>query len=693
MILFRNTMQRMALTAILLLAVGFLRAQELTLIPQPQHYSRGAGAFSFNREVVLKTNLKGSDKSFLRSLIQSSMPVHLAKNAKGKPTLSLVCTGSRREAREAANRVDLQGYSLEVGSDHITAQSPTPMGLFYAVQTLAQLLQNGEIACCTVRDEPRFAYRGLMLDCSRHFWSRDFIKKQIDAMARYKLDRLHLHLTDAGGWRMEIKKYPLLTRLTAYRTASDWDTWWVGNDRHYCSPDTPGAYGGYYTQDDLRDIVRYAAQRHITVIPEIEMPGHSEEVCYAYPKLSCSGKPYVNSDLCVGNEETFKFIEDVLTEVMRIFPSEYIHIGGDEAGRKAWETCPKCQRRMSGEHLSTTAQLQSYLTARVERFLNKHGRKLLGWDEILEGQIAPNAAVMSWRGELGGIEAASKGHHVVMTPGSYCYLDRYQDEPESQPKALGSYMPLDKVYSYDPVPQSLKSSAGAAFVDGVQGNLWTEQVPTESHCEYMLYPRLLAIAEVGWTTHKTSFADFHRRALHATDDLKLAGYRPFDLRSERGHRKEFLSPVNHEGKGKKVVYNTRYSDKYVAVGDKALTDGLGGDWNFADGRWQGFIGDDGIDVVVDMGAVATLRNISVSFMQSLGAMITFPKSLRISVSEDGESFKPLIDEAYPGQKDADYVVRDFGWKGRVQGRYVRLQATPTATDNWLFIDEIVINRQ
>ena len=450
-----------------------------------------------------------------------------------------------------------------------------------------------------IEDTPRFAYRGLMLDVSRHFSTKEFIKKQIDALAYYKINRLHLHLTDAAGWRLEIKKYPLLTDFAAWRTDPTWKKWWNGG-RKYLRYDEPGASGGYYTQDDIREILEYARQHYITVIPEIEMPSHSEEVLAAYPQLSCSGEPYKNSDFCVGNEETFTFLENVLTEVMELFPSEYIHVGGDEAGKSAWKTCPKCQKRMKDEHLANVDELQSYLIHRIEKFLNNHGRRLLGWDEILQGGIAPNATVMSWRGEEGGIAAVTSGHHAIMTPGAYCYLDSYQDAPYSQPEAIGGYLPLKKVYAYDPVPASLTAEQ-AKLVYGVQGNLWVEYIPTPEHVEYMIYPRMLALAEVAWSApERKSWPDFHTRALSAVADLQKKGYHPFDLSKEIGSRPESLQPVSHLALGKKVTYNSSYSPHYPAQGNTALTDGIRGDWTYGDGSWQGFISDNRLDVTIDM---------------------------------------------------------------------------------------------
>ena len=319
-----------------------------------------------------------------------------------------------------------EGYQLDVTPGGIDLRAGSPDGLFYGMQTLRQLYAGGEVPCVSIRDNPRFGYRGLHLDVSRHFFSKEEVMKLLDVMSFYKLNTLHMHLTDAGGWRIEIDKYPKLTSETAFRTESDWRKWWDGRDRKYLPEGTPGAYGGYYTKEDIREIVKHAASKHINIIPEIEFPGHSEEVLMAYPELSCSGKPYQNGDFCIGNEQSFTFMEDVLAEVIDLFPSEYIHVGGDEAGKSAWKKCPKCQALMKEKGMKNVDELQSYMIHRAEEFLNSKDRKLIGWDEILEGGLAPEATVMSWRGEDGGIKSARMGHDVVMTPG-LCYRRLYAD--------------------------------------------------------------------------------------------------------------------------------------------------------------------------------------------------------------------------------------------------------------------------
>ena len=665
-----------------------LKAQ--SVIPVPLKMEQGTGCFLLSENTKLYINLQGLEAQLLENCLQA-LPVHLKKGKK-KDTqniLSLLITEKNHQLPSP------ESYTLSVTPQQILIRATSGAGLFYGVQTLLQLAQPSgagsySIASVEIEDTPRFAYRGLMLDVSRHFSTKEFIKKQIDALAYYKINRLHLHLTDAAGWRLEIKKYPLLTEFAAWRTDPTWKQWWNGG-RKYVRFDVPGAYGGYYTQDDIREILEYARQHYITVIPEIEMPSHSEEVLAAYPQLSCSGEPYKNSDFCVGNEETFTFLENVLTEVMELFPSEYIHIGGDAAGKSAWKTCPKCQKRMKDEHLANVDELQSYLIYRIEKFLNNHGRHLLGWDEILQGGIAPNATVMSWRGEEGGIAAVTSGHRAIMTPGAYCYLDSYQDAPYSQPEAIGGYLPLKKVYSYNPVPASLTAEQ-AKLVYGVQGNLWVEYIPTPEHVEYMIYPRILALAETAWSApERKSWPDFHTRALSAVADLQAKGYHPFDLKKEIGSRPESLQSVSHLALGKKVIYNSPYSSHYPAQGNTALTDGIRGDWTYGDGSWQGFISDNRLDVTIDMEKETSIHSVTAAFMQVVGAEVFLPETVVISISDDGTHFTELRKQHFEVSKETPIRFTDISWQGEAKGRYVRYQAQAGSEfGGWIFTDEIIV---
>ena len=406
-----------------------------------------------------------------------------------------------------------EGYILEINPDQVVIKSKTANGIFYGMQTLFQLLHTSTgdkknqqlcLPALEIIDKPAYEWRGMHLDVSRHFFDKEFIMKYLDILATYKMNVFHWHLTDDQGWRLEIEKYPKLTDLAAWRTDHTDRPW--SYEVEITSDPQKNLYGGYYTRDDIREIVGYAAERFITIVPEIEMPGHSQAALTAYPQFSCSGKPYVTPDdipfeftdpFCAGNDSTFIFLQDVLTEVMELFPSEYIHIGGDEAKKTPWINCPKCQARMRKEGLDNVDQLQSYFIRRVGSFLENHGRKLIGWDEILEGGLAPGAAVMSWRGEEGGIEAAGHGHKVVMTPSHYLYFNRSQSSPD--PGSSGSVLTLHDVYRYDPVPEIL-TGEDREYVMGVQACLWTENTQTPSRAEYKLLPRLAALSEIAWTT-------------------------------------------------------------------------------------------------------------------------------------------------------------------------------------------------
>ena len=423
----------------------------------------------------------------------------------------------------SAPEIRPEGYRLKVTRRGIDLTALDSAGLFYGRQTLCLLATAQGIPCVEIIDNPCFGYRGIHLDVSRHFFPVETIFRLLDEMARYKLNKFHFHLADNGGWRIRIDAYPLLTRLGAFRTQSDWLEWWSYGDRHYVPEDTPGAYGGYYTKEEIRRIVAYAAERFIEVIPEIEFRGHSDEVFAAYPELCCSGRAYTSGEFCVGNPLSLKFMDEVLTEVLELFPSKYIHIGGDECPTVMWEKCPHCKARMKAEGLRRPRQLQNYATARVEKFLNARGRRLIGWDEILEGDVTPTATIMSWRGAKGGIEAARQGNHAIMAPTTNCYLDYYQTRDTArEPLAIGGYLPVEKVYELDPYEQL--TPAEQVCILGVQANLWTEYIATWPHAEYMLLPRLSALAEVGWSLDRKDYAGYLHRVRRLARIYDACGY-------------------------------------------------------------------------------------------------------------------------------------------------------------------------
>lgn len=408
-----------------------------------------------------------------------------------------------------------EAYILTISPDQVTIHASEKQGSIHGLFTLLQLqkLQRNaqQVPAVVIRDYPRFAYRGMMLDVSRNFFPPAYIKKFIDLLALYKFNKFHWHLTDGAGWRLQIKKYPRLTSLAAWRPEGP-QTMWSAAGRKYSQEGAPGAYGGYYTIQEAKDIVEYAAVRGITVIPEIEFPGHAEEALAAYPWLSATGKAEGVHELNVCNDSTFTFMENVLTEVMAIFPSTYIHIGGDEASKRSWKDCAACKILMQKKGIQSLEGIQSYAIKRIEKFLHAHGRKLLGWDEITEGGLAPDATVMVWRNPQTGIKVARQNHFAVMTPSKYLYFDHYQSDPASEPKAIGGYIPLSKVYHYNPLPEDSLNINQTSYLLGVQANLFTEYVPTTAHADYMLFPRTLAVAEIGWTpTCEQHYPDFLRR--------------------------------------------------------------------------------------------------------------------------------------------------------------------------------------
>ena len=672
--------------ALTLASCGQQPVEELSIIPVPLKAELQGGAFQVNEKTQLWIEAPEADKQQLQEYLAAS-PLKLVVAAEAPSADAIVL----KQVAELSGVNSEEGYVLTSTKKGVEVQAKTGAGLFYGVQTLLQMAAEGnKVAFGTITDEPRFEYRGMMLDVSRHFFGLDFVKKQIDAMAYYKLNRLHIHLTDAAGWRIEIKKYPRLTNFAAWRSGKNWKEWWNG-DRKYMEEGSEGAEGGYFTQDQCREIVEYAKKHYITVIPEIEMPSHSEEVLTAYPELSCTHVPYKQADFCVGNEKTFEFLENVLLEVMEIFPSEYIHVGGDEASKQSWKTCPLCQARMKKEGLKDVDELQSYLIERMEKFLNKHGRNLLGWDEILEGGLAPNATVMSWRGVEGGLKAIEGGHRAIMSPGGYCYFDSYQDAPHTQPEAIGGYLPLKKVYSYDPIPETFTAEQ-AKLMYGVQANLWAEYIPTPEHMEYMIYPRILALAEVAWSAvANKNYEDFHGRALKAVDELRAKGYHPFDLKNEVGNRPGADKPVEHLGIGKKVSYaeGHNYYSGYTAGGDDALVNGILGGWSYSDQLWQGFLKD--IDLTIDLEKETAIKNVGADFMQICGPGVFMPKQVIISVSNDGKEFTELAKIDHQVVKDDAVTFKNFGWEGEANARYVRYQAEIDRNfGGFLFVDEIVI---
>ena len=606
-----------------------------------------------------------------------------------------------------------ESYRLEITPQTVRLEAADPAGLFYAMQTLRQLLPPPQrqgtsvrtepvaIPCMIIADQPRYGWRGMMLDVSRHFFPKEFIYEFIDYLAMNKLNTFHWHLVDDQGWRIEIKKYPLLTEIGAWRVDREADHW---NSRLPQQPGEKATYGGYYTQQEIRDIVAYARSRYITIVPEIEMPAHAGAALAAYPQHSCSGGPFtvppggvwpIVNIYCAGNDSTFTFLQNILEEVIALFPGEYIHVGGDEADKSEWKKCPRCQARIRAEKLANEAELQSYLIRRMEKWLAERGKRLIGWDEILEGGLAPRATVMSWRGMDGGIKAAKELHDVVMSPTDFCYFDYYQGPPDFEPLAIGGLVPLEKVYAFEPTPAGLNAEQ-AAHILGCQANLWTEFIATPEHARYMLFPRMLALAEVAWSPaasrHWPSFLERTVRRLPHLDSLGIGYARTlFNPRytlkigdKGRNARIEFetsipdrqlrytldgsdpvsTSPLysgpitlknsatvkaalfngeqiqsriisvpfsKNKATGKKVTYLLPYSERYKAADAAALVDGQRGSSNYADGNWQGFHQND-MEVEIDLGKTMPIRHISSSYLEHIGAWIFAPVGVTFSLA-------------------------------------------------------------
>jgi hexosaminidase len=476
------------------------------IIPAPNELVVGDGYFKIPRDLMIinaPENFK-SATTLLHKYLGSLGAVGFS-SSRPEETASFIFKQN--------NSITNEGYILTISEENISISASTPTGAFYAVQSLRQLLplaientenafiENIKIPTLIIKDEPRFKYRGMHLDVSRHFFPVEFIKEYIDHLAMLKMNTFHWHLTDDQGWRIEIKQYPELTTKGAYREET-----LIG---HY--NDTPQLfdgkrYGGFYTQEEVKEIVSYATARHVTVIPEIEMPGHAQAAIHAYPELGCTGEQIpvatqwgVFSTIFCPKEETFTFLKNVLDEVIPLFPGEYIHIGGDEAPKEQWKKCNHCQKLIADKGLKDQHGLQSYFIKEIETYINGKGKKMIGWDEILEGGLAPNATVMSWRGTQGAVDAANQGHDVILTPTSHAYFDYYQATYEDEPTAIGGYLPLKKVYSFNPIPKKLQGTKAAKHVLGAQGNIWTEYLSTEDQVEYMAFPRMLAMAEVAWS--------------------------------------------------------------------------------------------------------------------------------------------------------------------------------------------------
>ena len=653
--------------------------------------------------------------SYVKAQTGIELQVQAGEGGKGGIVLQLGLANDNPEA-----------YQLKVDANQVVISSPSEAGVFYGIQTLRKAVDvaegsNVELPAVEIKDQPRFGYRGMMLDVGRHFFSMDEIKTYIDMMALHNINRFHWHLSEDQGWRIEIKKYPKLTEIGSMRKETV-----IG---HNSGKYDGKPYGGFYTQEQAKEIVAYAAERYITVIPEIDLPGHMQAALAAYPELGCTGGPYEvwtqwgvsDNVLCAGNDQTIQFIKDVLAEIVEIFPSEYIHVGGDECPKVKWSTCPKCQARIKALGLKSDnkhtkeERLQSYVIHEAEEFLNSKGRKMIGWDETLEGGLAPNATVMSWRGEAGGIEAAKQHHDVVMTPNTYLYFDYYQSkDTETEPMAIGGYLPIERVYSYEPMPKSL-SPEEQKYIVGVQANLWTEYIPDFKQVQYMVLPRMAALSESQWCApEKKNYEAFLQRvsrlvniyakngwnyATHIFDvmlDLKpntetgtldavartidnapiyytLDGSepttasekytdvikidRPCTLRTvairPSGSSKITKDEISFSKSSMKPITMLQPINKqYEFSGATVLVDGMTGNMNYKTGRWIAFYTND-LEAVIDLKEATEISSMTLHTCVEKGDWIFDTRGITVSVSDDNQTFKEVASEAYPAMKESD----------------------------------------
>lgn len=715
------------------------------IIPKPVHMEIHAGSFVMDATTAIQYSSKeGSLQSaahFFKEAIQGISGIQLRTQEAAPKKIELLL--------QKDSLLGTEGYRLQVSPSAIMIRATTKSGIIYGMQTILQTLPairtNAvlQVPCMSIVDYPKFSWRGMHLDVSRHFFGPEVVKSYIDLMAAYKMNTFHWHLVDDQGWRIEIKKFPNLTSVGAWRVDKTDQVW--GSRPVAKSNEIPN-YGGYYTQKQLKEIVAYAAERNITIVPEIEMPGHVASAIASYPYLSCSQKEqlpltggnYKNaaSNYCAGNEKVFSFVEDVLTEVIKIFPSPYIHVGGDEVDKSPWKHCAKCQQRIQQEGLKDENGLQSYFIKRIEKFLVSKHKKLIGWDEILEGGLAPEATVMSWRGEAGGIEAAKMHHNVIMTPGNPCYFDQYQAGPEGEPVAIGGFNPLQKVYQYEPIPAEL-NALQSKYVLGAQGNVWTEYITTPEHLEYMVLPRMQALAEVLWTpSQQKSWIDFNTRlqthfnrwqqkgirycegnftvsilpqfkngeltatlnseipqaVIHYTLDgteptLQSEIYaQPLPIRTSgvlkaslslndkmKGVQAAQQAFMLHNAVGASIHYTNSISKYYQANGDQTLLNGIRG--NFSIGKhWQG-INEKDLQVVIDLGIEKDVQDISIGFLQKYNDWIFLPGEVLFEGSTDGLQFTHLGTTQNKTDRNTREIIKDFSVAlDSKKLRYIRVTA-------------------
>lgn len=660
---------------------------EPAIIPKPLSQKIEQGVFMLDHHVnIFAIDELSEVSNYLKSYLKETLQLEFSKKESTKKIIFKIDKSISSE----------EGYHLKINENQILISSKNSKGAFYGVQSLLQLFpaktdaESIAIQCIEIKDSPRFSYRGMHLDVARHFFSVAFIKKYLNLMAILKMNTFHWHLTEDQGWRIEIKKYPKLQEIAAFRNET-----LVGHYSDQPHQFDGKKYGGFYTQQEIKDIVKYASERQITIIPEIEMPGHSQAAIAAYPELGCTGNKIevatkwgVFEDIYCPKETTFQFLEDVIDEVITLFPGKYIHIGGDEAPKTRWKECAHCQQLIKIEALKDEHGLQSYFITRMEKYINSKGKQIIGWDEILEGGLAPNATVMSWRGTNGAVQAAKEQHHVILTPGSHCYFDHYQSDNVNEPLAIGGFLPLEKVYRFNPIPEELTKEE-ANYVLGAQGNVWTEYMSTPEKVEYMAFPRAIALSEVVWSSEENrNYEDFINRLeyfnqrldimkvnyanhlyeikgeliskngalsyqLETTTDKKIVysldGNEPtleykksIQIHSsttikafvidENGKTlgETFTQKINlHKAVGATLSVNVEPHKAYNAGGKQALINGISGNnKRYGDKEWLGFSGDD-VEITIDFENPTEINSISTRFYNGNGQWIYAPKEVTI----------------------------------------------------------------
>lgn len=600
-------------------------------------------------------------------------------------------------------------YEISITPKQVIVQGSDAAGVFYGIQTLRKSLpiEEGPVAmpCGTIRDWPNFGYRGMHLDPCRHFMDLDSVKIYLDMMALHNMNQFHFHLSEDQGWRIEIKKFPELTEIGAYRNGTV-----IGHNGNLY--DTI-RHGGFYTKEELKDLIQYAAERHINIIPEIDLPGHMQAALACYPQLGCTGGPYevwrrwgVSEDvLCAGNEEAMRFVEDVLNEVMDVFPSPYIHIGGDECPKVRWEQCPKCQAKIKelgiqgDEHFSKEDYLQSYVMNRMAKVVEARGRRVIGWDEILEGNVSETAIIMSWRGTEGGIEAARKGHDVIMAPSSHLYFDYYQSEDiASEPECIGGYLPVERVYEFQPLPQELTPEQQKHII-GVQANIWTEYIASFHHVQYMAMPRMDALTELQWNNpQERDFETFVERCRKMAQlyDLYHYNYATHIFNPQVWADTVAPNLATH----KPITLRQQPVEKYAYEGAEQLVDGALGRGAYNSGRWLGFCGY-ALDAVVDLEETVEMKRVRFHALTNKGAWIYNPSQVKVLVSDDGENFREVGGKEFPISTWADrdgifaYELEFEPLTTRyvevvIEGRDLPEDHSGYGNPAWLFVDEIEI---